>query len=146
VPDTVLGARRLWVRRGLAGSVVVVFAGAVAVSACTSKSAGSSSAVQPASTRVVATPGAQVTVHRHQTLHVALPSSAQTTGVSTSYALTAMSGPQVLVPVPGAPGSFTADVDGTAQVDVSQSPICASGVACAAHIVEVATVMVTVTG
>jgi hypothetical protein len=80
-----------------------------------------------------------------QRVDVALPGGAPASGEKTNYAVTPK-GSNVLIPVAGSSGSFVGASPGTAQVVVTQTPVCEPGKECPAHIIELGTVTVTVTG
>lgn len=134
---------RLLTRRvcGLLAALVV----AGCASASTHGSQTSLVSPSPTVSVTVSTNGASVALTKGQTLQVELPAQAQKPSEKTTYGVLP-SGSPVLTSVPGAAGSFTAAADGTAQVTVTQAPICSPGDECPAHIVNVGTVTVTVSG
>jgi hypothetical protein len=78
-------------------------------------------------------------------LRVMLPPSARGTDEQTSYGLSPDT-THVLTPVAGAAGSYTGTADGTAQIVVTQTPKCATGSACPAHVLLIGRVTVRVSG
>ena len=91
----------------------------------------------------VTTAGSSVALTKGQTLQVVVPS--QNPKETTKFDVLP-AGSAVLTRVPGASGVFVAAGGGTAQVMVTQTPVCSPGDECPAHIVNLGTVNVTVTG
>ena len=134
------GARRA------ADGVAALLVSAVMVGGCSSGARQSSGSV-PAPTAdvvVAAVPnGTAVELAQAETLRVLPPQDAPSTGIATRYEVRP-AGSNTLAAT-GPAGTFVAARPGTATVLVTQAPVCPSGQECAAHVVAVGSVRVTVT-
>ena len=137
--------RRITQVGALVASAVIAFG---LVAGCASKHGATPGAPVQSSASVATASlgGASVTLHVGERVDVVLPAGpASASGETTNYAVTPK-GSNVLTPVAGSAGSFVGSVPGTAKVVVTQTPVCEPGKECPAHIIELGTVMVTVTG
>jgi hypothetical protein len=95
---------------------------------------------------VSATIGSSVRLVKGQVMLVTVPVSMN---VSASDAVKYTLDPAnstVVKPVAAKVGYFTAAADGTVTISVTSQPTCSAGVACAAHVLNVGVITVTVTG
>ena len=129
------------------GGVAALLVFAILVGGCGSGARQRSDSVPTATADVVVaakSSGTAVELAQAETLRVLPPQDAPSTGVVTRYEVRPPGSDTLAATGPA--GTFVAARPGTATVLVTQAPVCPSGQECAAHVVAVGSVRVTVKG